>query len=141
MMHFDSSNINLIRAVSDYDSEINMLDGTTTTHGTLERKREIMRDTRQPRANRRAAAQFLIASQYPDDRILADRYLTAERAERMNAFAKLNDEQMRRDASPDWGAIVRLGCIVAVMAVAGYFISEAVLAHARAAADAMAVVQ
>ncbi len=31
MMHFDSSNINLIRAVGYYDSEITMLDGTTTT--------------------------------------------------------------------------------------------------------------
>lgn len=141
MMHFDSSNINLIRAVGYYDSEIKMLDGSTTTHGKLMREMEVMQDRRESKARRRAAAQFLIASQYPDDRILADRYLTAERAERMNAFAKLNDEQMRRDASPDWGAIVRLGCIVAVMAVAGYFISEAVLAHARAAADAMAVVQ
>jgi len=140
-MHFDSSNINLIRAVGYYDSEVAMLDGSTTTHGKLMGARDTMGNTRLPRATRRSAAQLLMASPYPDDRILADRYLTAERAERMNAFAKLNDETMRRDASPDWGAIVRLGCIVAVMAVAGYFISEAVLAHARAAADAMAVAQ
>jgi hypothetical protein len=118
-----------------------MLDGSTTTHGKLMGARDTMGNTRLPRATRRSAAQLLMASPYPDDRILADRYLTAERAERMNAFAKLNEGTLRRDASPDWGAIVRLGCIVAVMAVAGYFISEAVLAHARAAADAMEVVQ
>lgn len=104
MMHFDSSNINLIRAVGYYDSEVAMLDGTTTTHGKLMGARDTMGDTRQPRAKRRAAAQFLIASQYPDDRILADRYLTAERAERLSTFAALNDGTMKRDTLADLAA-------------------------------------
>ncbi len=104
MMHFDSSNINLIRAVGYYDSEINMLDGTTTTHGKLMREMEVMQDRRESKARRRIAAQFLIASQYPDDRILAGRYLDADRAERLSTFAALNDGTMKRDTLADLAA-------------------------------------
>lgn len=104
MMHFDSSNINLIRAVGYYDSEIKMLDGTTTTHGKLVREMEVMQDRRESKARRRAAAQFLIASQYPDDRILAGRYLDADRAERLGTFAAINDGTMKRDTLADLAA-------------------------------------
>ena len=104
MMHFDSSNINLIRAVGYYDSEVAMLDGSTTTHGKLMGARDTMGNTRLPRATRRSAAQFLIASQYPDDRILAGRYLDAERAERLSTFAALNDGTMKRDTLADLAA-------------------------------------
>ena len=104
MMHFDSSNINLIRAVGYYDSEISMLDGTTTTHGKLMGARDIMRDTRQPRAKRRAAAHFLASSPYSDDRILAWRFTDADRAARLSTFAALNDGTMKRDRLSDLAA-------------------------------------
>ncbi len=104
MMHFDSSNINLIRAVGYYDSEIKMLDGSTTTHGKLMGARDTMGNTRLPRAKRRAAAQFLIASPYPDDRILAGRFADAARAERLSTFAALNDGTMKRDRLSDLAA-------------------------------------
>ena len=74
MMHFDSSNINLIRAVGYYDSEIAMLDGSTTTHGKLMGARDTMGNTRLPRA------------------------------ERLSTFAALNDGTMKRDTLADLAA-------------------------------------
>ena len=104
MMHFDSSNINLIRAVGYYDSEVAMLDGSTTTHGKLMGARDTMGNHRLPRAKRRAAAQLLMASPYPDDRILAGRFTDADRAERLSTFAALNDGTMKRDTLADLAA-------------------------------------
>ena len=104
MMHFDSSNINLIRAVGYYDSEVVMLDGSTTTHGKLMGARDTMGNARLPRATRRSAAQLLMASPYPDDRILAGRFADADRAERLSTFAALNDGTMKRDTLADLSA-------------------------------------